>query len=117
MVCPARLKRERLHSVFAKLVVRMMGMLRNWLQRHQHPASQVLHAIGVPMTFVGSAVLVVLGHPWWALAAFVAGYVLQFIGHAIEGNDPGELILFKKLLGKPYVAVAPRDKDNSETTN
>lgn len=92
----------------------MKGLLRNWLQRHQHPASQVLHAVGIPMSFVGTVVLAVAGRPWWALAAFVAGYVLQFIGHAIEGNDPGELILVKKLLGKPYVAVRRREEDNGD---
>ena len=31
---------------------------------------------------------------------YVAGFALQFLGHAIEGNDAGETIVFKKLLGK-----------------
>ncbi len=48
-----------------------------------------------------------------AAAAFVAGYALQFAGHAIEGNDAGELILFKRLLGRPYVAVARRKASKS----
>ena len=37
----------------------------------------------------------------------VVSYLLQWAGHTIEGNDMGEVILFKKWLGKPYVAVAP----------
>ncbi|MFO0948166.1 MAG: hypothetical protein U1D30_19970 [Planctomycetota bacterium] len=41
---------------------------------------------------------------------FVPGYALQFVGHAIEGNDAGELILVKRPFGKPYVAVVPRQK-------
>lgn len=47
---------------------------------------------------------------WWgvALGLFVGGYALQFVGHAIEGNDAGELIVIKKWFGLPYVAVVPR---------
>lgn len=46
---------------------------------------------------------------WWRPAGlFVVSYILQCVGHLIEGNDMGEIILIKKLLGKPYVAVAPR---------
>ncbi len=40
----------------------------------------------------------------------VGGYVLQWIGHMIEGNDVGEWILVKKMLGRDYVAVSPRYK-------
>mgnify|MGYP007106202038 CR=1 FL=1 len=46
---------------------------------------------------------------WWRPVALLAGgYLLQFIGHVHEGNDMGEVILVKKLLGRPYVAVSPR---------
>ena len=38
----------------------------------------------------------------------VLGYALQWIGHRIEGNDMGEVVLIKKLFGRPYVAVSPR---------
>jgi uncharacterized membrane protein YGL010W len=82
--------------------------LTNYLERHRHPVNQFLHAIGVPVTFIVSAVCLIEQRPWWGMAAFVGGYVLQFIGHAIEGNDAGELILFKRLLGKPYVEFGPR---------
>lgn len=83
--------------------------LENWLERHQHPTSFALHMVGIPMTVVG--VGFALFTWWWTAAAlFVGGYALQFIGHAIEGNDAGELILVKKMLGLPYVAVVPREK-------
>jgi len=85
-------------------------MLAKYLQRHQHPANLGLHIVGLPLTFVVPVVLLVLHQGWWALAAFVAGYALQFLGHAIEGNDAGETIVLKKLLGKPYVAVIPRNE-------
>lgn len=79
----------------------------NYIQRHQNRANQLLHLIGVPLTFVVSAVLAVQ-HRWaWAAAAFVVGYVLQFVGHAIEGNDAGEVVLIKRWLGKPYQEFAP----------
>ena len=91
-----------------------MTWLHNWLERHQHPASRVLHAIGIPLTVLAIPVaLVQLADDrwdlWWRPVVLLAvGYVLQWIGHRIEGNDMGEYILLKKLLGRPYVAVAPR---------
>ena len=53
-----------------------------------------------------------------SLVIFAVAWVGQFIGHKIEGNDMGEVVLIKRLLGKPYVAVAPRyvmpPKDDDE---
>ncbi len=84
-----------------------MSFIKNYIERHQNRPNQVLHLIGVPLTFVVSIVL--LTKEQWALAAsaFVGGYVLQFLGHAIEGNDAGELILIKRALGKPYREFGP----------
>ncbi len=46
---------------------------------------------------------------WWRPLGLVAlSYLLQWIGHHVEGNDMGEVILVRRWLGKPYVAVAPR---------
>jgi hypothetical protein len=91
-------------------------LLVNYLARHQHPANLWLHIVGLPVTFVVPVVLLVEHQPWWALGSFVVGYALQFLGHAIEGNDAGETIVVKKLLGKPYVAVIPRpDTPNPES--
>ena len=46
---------------------------------------------------------------WWRpVVLLVAGYVLQILGHWQEGNDVGEWILVKRLLGRPYVAISPR---------
>ena len=86
----------------------MPPFISNYIARHQHPANQLLHLIGLPVTF-GLPVYWLIEGAWgWALGAFVIGYAMQFLGHAIEGNDAGETILVKKLLGKPYVAVVPR---------
>lgn len=88
--------------------------LANWLERHQHPASRWLHYIGIPLAIgavplAGAQLYAWRWDLWWRPAALlVAGYVLQYVGHRIEGNDLGEVILIKKLLGRPYRAVSPR---------
>lgn len=82
--------------------------LINYVQRHQNGWNQLLHLVGVPLTFVASVALLILGEPWWALAAFVGGYFLQFVGHAIEGNDAGEVVLVKRWLGIPYTEFGPK---------
>lgn len=87
--------------------------LRNWLDRHQNRTSFWLHMIGIPMTVVGVGVGIA-NNPMWGVLLFVAGYGLQFIGHAIEGNDAGELILVKKMLGLPYIAVVPKPPGKSD---
>ena len=76
--------------------------LTNYAARHRHPANVLLHVLGLPVTFGVPVWLLIEGEPWWALGAFVLGYALQFLGHAIEGNDAGEAVLVKKWLGKPY---------------
>ena len=81
--------------------------LTNYVQRHTHPLNQLLHLVGVPLTFVVTIVLINQGTPWWAVASFVGGYLLQFVGHAIEGNDAGEVVLVKKWLGRPFREFAP----------
>lgn len=81
--------------------------LSNYLARHRNRANQVLHVIGVPLTFIASAVFAGRGEWWPAAGCFVGGYIFQFVGHAIEGNDAGELILVKRFLGIPYVEFGP----------
>lgn len=82
-------------------------IFRNYLLRHQNRANQILHLIGVPLTFGGLIGFGIAGNWIYAGMAFFAGYALQFLGHAIERNDAGELILIKKLLGKPYTEFGP----------
>src|SRR5438046_10750424 len=75
------------------------SFIDNYKSKHRHPLNRLSHSIGVPM--------IVLSVPlfffdWrWALALFVVGWVFQFIGHAIEGNQPA-------FFGNPvYLLVAP----------
>jgi hypothetical protein len=79
----------------------------NWLERHQHPFNRGIHCVGIPLAVAG--VVMFFTSPWyWALAALIVGYVLQLIGHLVEGNDMGEWAGVKRLLGLPYVAIAPQ---------
>ncbi len=95
------------------------GILRwidDWLARHRSPVSFWLHMIGIPLTIVG----VILGlyqllqdpppwERWWhPVLLFVSGYFLQWCGHLHEGNDMGEIIVVKRLLGLPYNAISQR---------
>ncbi len=95
----------------------MLAAWNNWRQRHRHPASIALHVVAIPMLVVAGGLIVVqlfdgAWNLWWRPVALVlVSYVLQGIGHAIEGNDMGEVILIKKWLGKPYVAVGPQCRE------
>ena len=79
---------------------------RNWLERHQTPANFWIHMLGIPLAVAGVALLFFVEW-YWGVGAIVLGYLLQWIGHRIEGNDVGELIPLKRLLGLPVVAIAP----------
>lgn len=90
----------------------LVRIAKNYVARHRNRANQLLHLLGVPLTFGGAVYFLCVEKWWWALAAFVGGYALQFVGHAIEGNDAGEVVLVKKLLGKPYVEFGPTSKQS-----
>jgi hypothetical protein len=88
--------------------------VQRWLQRHPSRTSFVLHMLGIPPTFLGALFvpiyLTLLSFPVFllALGLFVGGYLLQFLGHFLEGTDPGEIIYFKRKLGLPYVEFPTR---------
>ena len=61
-------------------------------ESHQHPMNRLTHSIGIPMIAV-SLVLIIpsffIGGLWRiAVALFVIGWILQFIGHYFEGKPP-----------------------------
>jgi hypothetical protein len=88
-------------------------IIRNWLRRHRHPFNFWIHMLGIPLAVVGVVLFFIV--PWyWALASFLAGYALQFWGHAVEGNDVGEWAAIKKLLGRPYVAAVGQPNDANQ---
>jgi uncharacterized membrane protein YGL010W len=88
--------------------------VQHWLRRHSNPTSFILHMIGIPPTFLGALFvpiyLSLISLPVFVLALglFLGGYLLQFLGHFLEGTDPGEIIYFKRKLGLPYVEIPSR---------
>lgn len=80
---------------------------RNWLLRHQNAFNFWIHMLGIPLAMAGVPMLFLL--PWyWGAGAIAVGYFLQWLGHRVEGNDVGELIPLKRLVGLPTVSIAPR---------
>jgi hypothetical protein len=89
-------------------------MVRNWLLRHRHPFNFWIHMIGIPTAVVGVVLLIAeWEYWWWGLTVLAAGYVLQWLGHVVEGNDVGEWAAIKMCFGMPVVAVAPQFVETS----
>jgi hypothetical protein len=88
-------------------------LVLHWYERHRNPTCFLLHLIGIPPTLIGVLLIPIylyqLSVPIFllALVAFVGGYLVQFLGHAFERTDPGEIIYFKRKLGMSYVEFAP----------
>lgn len=69
---------------------------RDWVgeyaQSHRHPVNRACHSFGIPMIVVSLLLglgTIYVGPLWpWAAGLFVAGWALQFIGHAFERKLP-----------------------------
>ena len=85
----------------------------NWLDRHQTPANFWIHMLGIPLALAGVPLLF-FAEWYWGAGALALGYFLQWVGHRIEGNDVGEFIPIKRVLGLPVVAIAPQHRPRSE---
>jgi len=84
------------------------AFLKNYLPRHRNRVNQGLHLIGIPLTFIGTPWTILAGATaWWPCVCFFGGYLLQFAGHAVEGNDAGEVVFLKKKLGMTYTEYGP----------
>lgn len=59
---------------------------------HQHPVNRLCHTFGIPMITISIPLLIAaifVDGLWpFALALFVVGWILQFLGHYIEGKPP-----------------------------
>ena len=66
--------------------------IAKYQRSHQHPVNRVCHTYGIPTILVSLAFFAagfVSHRLWWiALALFLLGWLLQFIGHAFEGKPP-----------------------------
>ena len=93
----------------ARKLLGLAGLARsNWLLRHQNPFNYWIHMVGIPLAVVGVPLLFLM--PWyWGCSAIVVGYLLQWIGHRVEGNDVGEFIPVKRLLGLPVIAIVKKE--------
>ncbi len=94
--------------------------LDNYLPRHRNRTNQVLHVIGIPLSFIVAPVAAIAGAAWyWHAGCFVIGYLLQFAGHAVEGNDAGEVVFVKKKLGLPCdeYASGTSSSSNAESSD
>ncbi len=90
------------------------AFLKNYLPRHRNRINQLLHLIGVPLTFGGTPLAIAFSDSWhWPVACFLGGYVLQFAGHAVEGNDAGEVVFLKKALGMRFTEYGPDSRNSS----
>ena len=70
----------------------MSEWIRQYAESHQHPVNRWCHTLGIPMIVVSlalAAAAVVWSALWLPAAVlFVSGWLLQFIGHAVEGKPP-----------------------------
>lgn len=79
-------------------------VVENWLERHRHPVSFVLHMVGIPMTLIGALVLpIVLGTGslavlLFSITMFLTGYLIQFLGHLFDWTEPGEVTHLRRLI-------------------
>ncbi len=81
-----------------------MGGLDHYMAQYDHehhnPWNKLLHAVGIPLIFTGLVLLILLR--WqWGIALFAGGWVLLFVGHGLEGNNPA---FFQ---GPIYLLVGP----------
>ncbi len=71
-----------------------LNYLEVYRLKHQHPWNQATHYIGIPMIVFGlfwpAYTWLARGYFDWKTLAiwFVVGWIFQFIGHGIEGNQP-----------------------------
>src|SRR5262244_2634114 len=64
----------------------LMTFVEEYKSKHSHPLNRLTHALGIPLIVFS---LPLFFFSWrWALALFVVGWFFQFLGHAIEGNQP-----------------------------
>jgi uncharacterized membrane protein YGL010W len=89
------------------------SLIQDWIARHRDPASFVLHMFGIPPTILGVLLIPVyvtlLSIPIFllALALFVGGYLIQFLGHVLDASEPGEIRYLRRKLGWTYPEIAP----------
>ncbi|HEV2702287.1 MAG TPA: Mpo1-like protein [Steroidobacteraceae bacterium] len=67
-----------------------------WIVRyggsHRHPLNRFCHTLGIPLIAAALPLFLLIPfvHGFWVVPTtmFVIGWVLQFVGHAVEGKPP-----------------------------
>jgi uncharacterized membrane protein YGL010W len=73
----------------------------DWIERHRDRRSFALHVVGIPGTILGVLLLpiyvLLMSFTLFlvALGLFVGGFLLQFLGHALDGTQPGEIMALR----------------------
>jgi uncharacterized membrane protein YGL010W len=66
--------------------------IARYSQSHQHPVNRLCHTLGIPLIVLSLPLFVValVADGFWLVPVglFVAGWTLQFVGHAFEGKPP-----------------------------
>ena len=66
--------------------------IAQYAQSHTHPVNRALHTVGIPMIALSVLLFVVAWFVagFWPVPAalFVAGWILQFVGHGFERKPP-----------------------------
>jgi hypothetical protein len=93
--------------------LRPWNLIADWMARHRDPTSFVLHMFGIPPTILGVllipvyVMLVSIPIFLFALALFVGGYLIQFLGHMVDWTEPGEIAYLRRKFGWSYAKIAP----------
>ncbi len=91
--------REVVLTTFSQGLTMPESFIENYKAKHQHPMNKLCHSVGIPMIVIS---LPLFFFNWrWASTLFVVGWILQFLGHAIQGNQPA---FFKNPV---YLLVGP----------
>ena len=89
--------------------------IAEYSESHQHPLNRLTHTFGIPIIILSLPVLLaaIVWHRllWIGVGLFCFGWLLQFVGHAIEGKPPEFLKDWRFLLvGSRWWAAKMRGK-------
>lgn len=108
---------------------KIQEMIDAYKRDHTHPMNKATHMVGIPMIVLSLPLMFFV--PPIGIALFVFGWILQFIGHAFEGNmpsffrDPRFLLvgptwyakrIFSKITGQEFDEPAPSATEETTFT-
>lgn len=94
------------------------SLMQSYREKHRQPVNKLLHTIGIPMIAIS---LPLFFFNWRAaLALFTGGWIRQFVGHFIKGNQPAflhnpsylliGLLWFLRRIGEALHLVRPAER-------